>query len=79
MLKKVFKGAFLLLAAATSAAAMADDLLDITRRQPVPYWEWQISEHGELQIFIGDNTYTMTSRFSWPGMPEDCWNSILVK
>lgn len=76
MLKKVFKGAFLLLAAATSAAAMADDLLDITRRQPVPYWEWQVSEHGELQIFIGDNTYTMTSRFSWPGMPEDCWNTI---
>ncbi len=59
-----------------AAAAWAGEPLDTVKRAPVPEYEWSVSGNGELSVTVADNTYTLSSRFSYPGMEADGWLEI---
>lgn len=63
-------------AALVTALGAVKEPLDTIDRQPVPKWQWKVTNNGQLELKLPGNSYTLSTRMSYPNMAENAWNVI---
>lgn len=58
------------------ATVASSEVLDTVNRQPVPEWQWNVNNNGELKITLPGNNYTLATKMSYPNMTVGAWNAI---
>ena len=61
------------------SAAIAQEMLNLVSRAPLPEWNWSVSDQGELEIKMAGNRYTQSTRMSYPYMKDNEWNTVPEK